>query len=92
MNKYQKWKEIQRERIPNSVTIHPSSGGPGHYTYAVARYRIAEVRTNEQGQEECRVREEYTKAVYLHEHGDLLLAFRVVEAALPHIEKACFDK
>lgn len=84
MSKKNEWKVVLKRFDRNSTTVLPSTGG-GSYTYAHAQVRISEVRKNKTG---CEMREriEYTDPLYMHQHPELQLAFKVAIEALAELE------
>lgn len=73
---------IKAELIPESCTLRPSLG-TGQYTYAVMKYRVWYKDEDDM----VSMVEKNGPAIYLSEHPELELAFRVGIAALAEIEK-----
>lgn len=84
MSKKNEWKVVLRRFNRNSTSVMPSSG-LGTYTYAHAEVNVTEVRKNKTGCE-MRARVEYTDPLYMHQHPELQLAFKVAIEALAELE------
>src|SRR5437762_13199801 len=84
MNKVQTSKWVERQRTSLGMQVRPASGGPGTYTYAHIVWRVLE-----QAGDQWRERVISGRALYLHEHPELALAFQVAIPALVEIERAC---
>lgn len=82
--KKEEWKIIRKSFRRNSTCVVPGYGG-GRYTYAQAQVDVVETREFKRTSH-SRTRTILTAPLYLFNHPELVLAFKVAEAAIHDIE------
>ncbi|MDI3298247.1 MAG: hypothetical protein QJR08_03655 [Bacillota bacterium] len=82
IDRTREWRVVRRKLLPYTVMVQPSTD-PGTFAYATMQISVIERRGTE-----LRERVTTTEPLYLHEHPELTLAFRVAISALAEIERA----